>query len=71
MQWYRHSLSTWLRDYLYIPLGGNRTGSIASYLIVFLFLVMIALVVDQPLLSVLLGVLFAGGYLLMRYSMTA
>ena len=65
------SLSTWLRDYLYIPLGGNRTGSIASYLIVFLFLVMIALVVDQPLLSVLLGVLFAGGYLLMRYSTTA
>jgi D-alanyl-lipoteichoic acid acyltransferase DltB (MBOAT superfamily) len=65
------SLSTWLRDYLYIPLGGNRTGSIASYLIVFLFLVMIALVVDQPLLSVLLGVLFAGGYLLMRYSATA
>ena len=65
------SLSTWLRDYLYIPLGGNRTGSIASYLIGFLFLVMIALVVDQPLLSVLLGVLFAGGYLLMRYSATA
>ena len=65
------SLSTWLRDYLYIPLGGNRTGSIASYLIVFFFLLMIALVVDQPVLSVLLGVLFAGGYLLMRYSSTA
>lgn len=27
------SLSTWLRDYLYIPLGGNRNGTIASYLI--------------------------------------
>lgn len=27
------SLSTWLRDYLYIPLGGNRRGSIASYII--------------------------------------
>jgi D-alanyl-lipoteichoic acid acyltransferase DltB (MBOAT superfamily) len=27
------SLSTWLRDYLYIPLGGNRKGSIASYII--------------------------------------
>src|SRR5690606_16232918 len=25
------SLSTWLRDYLYIPLGGNKGGSIASY----------------------------------------
>ncbi|MBL7472952.1 MBOAT family O-acyltransferase [Robertkochia sediminum] len=27
------SLSTWLRDYLYIPLGGNRQGTKASYII--------------------------------------
>ena len=25
------SLSTWLRDYLYIPLGGNRKGAIGTY----------------------------------------
>ncbi|ESA37596.1 membrane bound o-acyl transferase mboat family protein [Leptolyngbya sp. Heron Island J] len=25
------SLSNWLRDYLYIPLGGNRDGTIATY----------------------------------------
>ena len=25
------SLSTWLREYLYIPLGGNRKGSIRTY----------------------------------------
>lgn len=25
------SLSTWLRDYLYIPLGGNRGGVVATY----------------------------------------
>jgi alginate O-acetyltransferase complex protein AlgI len=25
------SLSTWLRDYLYIPLGGGRNGSLATY----------------------------------------
>ncbi|GMR17201.1 MAG: MBOAT family protein [Gammaproteobacteria bacterium] len=25
------SLSTWLRDYLYIPLGGNRRGGIRTY----------------------------------------
>ena len=25
------SLSTWLRDYLYIPLGGNRKGSLMTY----------------------------------------
>jgi alginate O-acetyltransferase complex protein AlgI len=25
------SLSTWLRDYLYVPLGGNRHGTAATY----------------------------------------
>ena len=25
------SLSTWLRDYLYIPLGGNRSGTVIRY----------------------------------------
>jgi alginate O-acetyltransferase complex protein AlgI len=25
------SLSTWLRDYLYIPLGGNRRGTLTTY----------------------------------------
>ncbi len=26
------SLSTWLRDYLYIPLGGNRRGKVRTYI---------------------------------------
>jgi alginate O-acetyltransferase complex protein AlgI len=26
------SLSTWIRDYLYIPLGGNRKGTLRTYL---------------------------------------
>jgi D-alanyl-lipoteichoic acid acyltransferase DltB (MBOAT superfamily) len=29
------SLSTWLRDYLYIPLGGNRKGKIRTYINLF------------------------------------
>jgi D-alanyl-lipoteichoic acid acyltransferase DltB (MBOAT superfamily) len=33
------SLSTWLRDYLYIPLGGNRASSIGTWLFPGLFLV--------------------------------
>jgi len=33
------SLSFWLRDYIYIPMGGNRKGEIAQYL--FLFLTML------------------------------
>lgn len=32
------SLSTWLKDYLYIPLGGNRKFSIASFIFVGSFL---------------------------------
>ncbi len=30
------SLSTWLRDYLYIPLGGNRRGPVRTYVNLFL-----------------------------------
>jgi D-alanyl-lipoteichoic acid acyltransferase DltB (MBOAT superfamily) len=30
------SLSSWLRDYLYIPLGGNRKGNIRTYFNLFL-----------------------------------
>lgn len=33
------SLSLWLKDYLYIPLGGNRRASFASYLFTILFFV--------------------------------
>mgnify|MGYP005848658191 CR=1 FL=1 len=29
------SLSTWLRDYLYIPLGGNRKGELRTYINLF------------------------------------
>ncbi|MCB9982173.1 MAG: MBOAT family protein [Rhodospirillales bacterium] len=34
------SLSTWLRDYLYIPLGGNRKGKIRTYINLFLTMVL-------------------------------
>lgn len=38
------SLSSWLKEYLYIPLGGNRTGSIGSYLsiciLIFVFILL-------------------------------
>lgn len=35
------SLSTWLKDYLYIPLGGNRNGTTASYIICLSFLTLL------------------------------
>jgi len=31
------SLSSWLKDYLYIPLGGNKKGSFATYLFAAIF----------------------------------
>lgn len=31
------SLSTWLKDYLYIPIGGNRNGTVFSYVFVLIF----------------------------------
>lgn len=34
------SLSTWFRDYLYIPLGGNRKGPVRTYVNLFLVFVL-------------------------------
>lgn len=34
------SLSTWLRDYLYIPLGGNRKGKLRTYINLLLTMVL-------------------------------
>lgn len=42
-RWHK-SLGSWLRDYLYIPLGGNKSGGIGTYvsiLIIFTFLIFI------------------------------
>jgi D-alanyl-lipoteichoic acid acyltransferase DltB (MBOAT superfamily) len=39
------SLSSWLKDYLYIPMGGNRGGSVFTYLslaIILLFIVLLS-----------------------------
>ena len=42
-RWHK-SLGSWLRDYLYIPLGGNRGGGVGTYiatLIILVFLIFI------------------------------
>ncbi len=39
------SLSTWLKDYLYIPMGGNRGGSVFSYIMLTIILLFITLLV--------------------------
>lgn len=37
------SLSNWLKDYLYIPLGGNRNGTFGTYAVLFGTLIVVAL----------------------------
>ena len=39
------SLSTWLKDYLYIPMGGNKRGSLFSYIMLTIVLLFLTLLV--------------------------
>jgi alginate O-acetyltransferase complex protein AlgI len=42
-RWHK-SLGSWLRDYLYIPLGGNKSGGLGTYIattLIFVFLIFI------------------------------
>ncbi len=51
------SLSSWLQEYLYIPLGGNKKGTIASYIIITILTVFIALMLDAIIvLWIVLGI---------------
>ena len=58
------SLSTWLKDYLYIPLGGNRTGSWGSVIISLLFIIVALIEIGNPYFSLFAGILLVGGTLL-------
>jgi D-alanyl-lipoteichoic acid acyltransferase DltB (MBOAT superfamily) len=50
------TLSSWLKDFIYIPLGGNRTGSIGSWIIVGLSLVFCMFAIDDHIvLSIIMG----------------
>jgi len=57
------SLSNWLKDYLYIPLGGNRRASIASYLILGGMLIVVALMAQTAWVTLVvtsvIGILIA------------
>jgi len=57
------SLSNWLKDYLYIPLGGNRRATLASYLILGGMLVVVALMAQTAwvtlVVTTVIGILIA------------
>ena len=44
------SLSSWLKDYLYIPIGGNRGGSVFSYISLGIILAIIVLLAGEFIL---------------------
>ncbi len=44
------SLSSWLKDYLYIPIGGNREGSVFSYISLGVILAIIVLLAGKFIL---------------------
>lgn len=57
------SLSTWLRDYLYIPLGGNKGGSWGSIVISLLFVIVAIVAVDSAIFSIFVGIILIIGSL--------
>ncbi len=59
------SLSNWLKDYLYIPLGGNRRAGLASYLILGGMLVVVALMAQTAWVTLTVGSLI--GLLVLVY----
>jgi alginate O-acetyltransferase complex protein AlgI len=60
------SLSTWFRDYIYIPLGGNRNGSLRTYRNLLITLVVSAIWHGAAWTFVIWGVLHALGVVITR-----
>ena len=49
------SLSNWLKDYLYIPLGGNQKGSIGSFILLGVFVGIVALLAKSIMVLIVAG----------------
>lgn len=49
------SLSSWLQEYLYIPLGGNRQGTIGSYIVLLILTIFLVLLAGKLWLLYLIG----------------
>jgi alginate O-acetyltransferase complex protein AlgI len=62
------SLSSWLRDYLYVPLGGNRRGAGRTYLNLFLTMLLGGLWHGAAVNFVLWGLWHGSGLALQRWA---
>lgn len=61
------SLSTWLRDYLYIPMGGNRGGSLFSWIMTSIVLAVFVLLTGNVMLPFVFLIIGATLMLLARF----
>ena len=61
------SLSTWLRDYLYIPLGGNRKGERRTYINLMITMLLGGLWHGAAWTFVVWGAIHGGGLAIERY----
>ncbi|MGD8859335.1 MAG: MBOAT family protein [Myxococcales bacterium] len=61
------TLSTWLRDYLYFPLGGSRVGPVRAYFNLFLTMFLIGLWHGADWTFVIYGLLQAAAMLIHRF----
>ena len=55
------SLSTWLKDYLYIPLGGNRNSTIGTFVFSLLFVVILVVAINNLVFTLITGLLLIAG----------
>lgn len=64
------SLSSWLKEYLYIPLGGNRRITWASYFVLLVFSLFLILLFGNIWMGAVLGSIFVLLLLLSKYNTT-
>jgi len=62
------SLSSWLKDYLYIPMGGNRGASLFTYISLMLVLAFVVLISGNIMLIPVFGGIMAVTGLIMYFS---
>ena len=61
------SLSTWLKDYLYIPLGGNRNSTLGTFVFSLLFVVILVVAIDNLAFTFITGGLLIAGAVVAFY----
>lgn len=65
-RWHK-SLGSWLRDYLYIPLGGNRSGGIGTFIATFLILIFLIFITQWYELLYVYGALMLIYLIVVRF----